>query len=225
MWNDLIITVNGEAVLLDPQGVAFLPAHGVLVVADMHFEKGTSYAPSGQLLPPYDSRATLLKLVEVVGRHRPAKVIALGDSFHDSEAGGRLGPEERSMLEALARVADLLWIAGNHDPKAPGWLGGERAEEVTLGGLTLRHEPDLALKLGEVAGHLHPCATVTKWGRRVRRRCFLSDGLRLVLPSFGAYTGGLDVREAPIMRLFTGPFHAYMLGQRRVYAVPQMQSA
>jgi DNA ligase-associated metallophosphoesterase len=225
MWNDVIIDVNGETVLLDPHGAAFCPAHRALIVGDMHFEKGTSYARSGQLLPPYDSRATLLKLAEVVGRHQPSVIIALGDSFHDRKAGARLGQEERAMLETLKRVADFVWITGNHDPEPPAWLGGHVAAQLTLGGLTLRHEPHPNLHLGEVAGHLHPCASVAKWGRSVRRRCFVSDGLRLVLPSFGAYTGGLDVRQAPITSLFAGPFHAYMLGSRRVYAVAQKRTA
>lgn len=225
MWTDLIIDVNGETVLLDPLGAAFLPAFRALVVADMHFEKGSSYARSGQLLPPYDSRATLLKLAEAVGRHQPATIIALGDSFHDGGAGDRIGSEERAMLEALSKVGEFLWIAGNHDPKPPSWLGGSIAGEVALGGLTLRHEPRPELHLGEMAGHLHPCATVGKWGRSVRRRCFVSDGLRLVLPAFGAYAGGLDVGETPITALFAGPFHAYMLGNRRVYAVAQRRSA
>lgn len=225
MWTDLIIDVNGETVLLDPLGAAFLPAFRALVVADMHFEKGSSYARSGQLLPPYDSRATLLKLAEAVGRHQPATIIALGDSFHDGGAGDRIGSEERAMLEALSKVGEFLWIAGNHDPKPPSWLGGSIAGEVALGGLTLRHEPRPELHLGEMAGHLHPCATVGKWGRSVRRRCFVSDGLRLVLPAFGAYAGGLDVGETPITALFAGPFHAYMLGNSRVYAVAQRRSA
>jgi len=225
MWNDVIIDVNGETVLLDALGAAYLPSHRALIVADMHFEKGSSFARSGQLLPPYDSRATLLKLAEAVGRHRPSIVIALGDSFHDGGAGARIGAEERALLETLARTAEFLWIAGNHDPQPPDWLGGSVAAEIMLGGLTLRHEPRGELHLGEVAGHLHPCATVGKWGRSVRRRCFVSDGLRLVLPAFGAYAGGLDVRETPITALFAGPYHAYMLGSRRVYAVAQRKSA
>jgi DNA ligase-associated metallophosphoesterase len=225
VWNDVIIDVNGERVLLDALGAAYLPATRALIVADMHFEKGSSFARSGQLLPPYDSRATLLKLAEAVGRHRPAVVIALGDSFHDGDAGGRIGTEERALLQALTRTAEFLWIAGNHDPQPPGWLGGGVAGEIVLGGLTLRHEPRDELHPGEVAGHLHPCASVGKWGRSVRRRCFVSDGLRLVLPAFGAYAGGLDVRETPIATLFAGPYHAYMLGQRRVYAVAQKRPA
>jgi len=225
VWSDVIVEVNGERVLLDASGAAFLPAVRALVVADMHLEKGSSYARSGQLLPPYDSRATLLKLAEAVSRHRPATIIALGDSFHDQEADGRIGTEERGLIETLGASAEFLWIAGNHDPRPPAWAGGKVMREIALGGLTLRHEPHAVLHLGEMAGHLHPCATAAKWGRSVRRRCFVSDGLRLVLPAFGAYAGGLDVHEEAIVRLFSGSYHAYMLGSRRVYAVAQRRTA
>ena len=158
-------------------------------------------------------------MAETIARHRPARVIALGDSFHDRGAAERLGAAERDQLQSLARTSHFTWIAGNHDPEPPLWLGGEVAESLRLGGLVFRHEPLSAFEPGEVAGHLHPCARVAKWGRSVRRRCFVSDGLRLILPSFGAYTGGLDVGDAAIASLFTGSFHAYMLGNARVYAM------
>jgi len=222
---DLTIAVNGETVLLDASGAAFVEAHSTLIFADLHFEKGSSYARSGQLLPPHDSRATLLKLVDAAGRHRPARIIALGDSFHDREAGARVGGEERALLDSLAGPAEFIWVAGNHDPETPGWAKGSRALEIRLGGLMLRHEPGWERHPGEVAGHLHPCATASKWGRSVRRRCFVSDGMRLVLPAFGAYAGGLDVREDAIAGLFGGAYHAYMLGSRRVYAVAQRRRA
>ena len=217
----LIIDVNGETLLLDRCGAAFLPAHGALVFADLHFEKGSSYARGGQFLPPYDSRATLLRMAQAIARHRPARVIALGDSFHDRDAADRLGEDERGLLQSLGKTADFVWIAGNHDPHPPSWLGGEITDGYRLGGLTFRHEPLSIFHAGEVAGHLHPCASVAKWGRSVRRRCFVSDGLRVLLPSFGAYTGGLDVGDTAIAALFAGLFHAYMLGNTRVYAIPR----
>ena len=218
---DLLITVNGETVLLDPCGAAFVPVHSVLLFADLHFEKGSSYARGRQFLPPYDTTNTLLRMARAVARHKPARVVALGDSFHDSEAADRLGPEEKGLLDSLTRTARFTWIAGNHDPHPPAWLGGDIREVLRVGGLSLRHEPLANFQPGEVAGHLHPCASVAKWGRSVRRRCFVSDGLRLILPSFGAYTGGLDVGDAAIAALFAGPFHAYMLGHSRVYAIPR----
>jgi DNA ligase-associated metallophosphoesterase len=219
--NDLLLSVNGETLLLDSCGAAFSAAHSTLVFADLHFEKGSFYARGRQFLPPYDTANTLLRMTRAIARHRPARVIALGDSFHDSGAADRLGLEARGMLEALGRAAHFTWIAGNHDPHPPAWLGGEIADSVRVGGLIFRHEPRADFEAGEVAGHLHPCASVAKWGRSVRRRCFVSDGLRLILPSFGAYTGGLDVGETAIASLFAGSFHAYMLGQSRVYAIPR----
>ena len=218
---DLEITVNGERLVLDASGAAFARAHSALIFADLHFEKGSSYARSCQFLPPYDTASTLLKMMRVIARHNPARVIALGESFHDRGAADRLDGAQRGQLQALSRAVHFTWISGNHDPEPPSWLGGEVRESVRLGGLVLRHEPAAAIEPGEVAGHLHPCASVAKWGKGVRRRCFVSDGFRLVLPSFGAYTGGLDVGDAAIASLFTGSFHAYMLGSARVYAIPR----
>jgi DNA ligase-associated metallophosphoesterase len=217
--NDLLIQVNGESVLLDACGAAFSPAYSVLMFADLHLEKGSAYARGRQFLPPYDSADTLRRMAQAIARHKPARVVALGDSFHDRDAGARLGADDRALLESLGRAAHFTWIAGNHDPHPPAWLNGEVVQELRLGGLLLRHEPLAVPQAGEVAGHLHPCASVAKWGRSVRRRCFVSDGLRLILPSFGAYTGGLDVGDGAFAALFAGSFHAYMLGTRRVYAM------
>ena len=224
MWierGDLEIVVNGEGLVLDASGAAFVRAHSTLIFADLHFEKGSSYARGRQFLPPYDTASTLLRMAQAIARHKPARVIALGDSFHDPGAADRLGAAHREQLQSLGRTSRFTWISGNHDPQPPLWLGGEVAESVRLGALVFRHEPLAAIEPGEVAGHLHPCARVAKWGKSVRRRCFVSDGLRLVLPSFGAYTGGLDVGDTAIASLFTRSFHAYMLGSSRVYAIPR----
>jgi DNA ligase-associated metallophosphoesterase len=218
---DLSVVVNGETLLLDSCGAMFLPLHRTLVVADLHFEKGSAYARGGQFLPPYDTAVTLERLRRAVTRHRPIRIVALGDSFHDGDAARRMGEAERAALAAVA--AEWVWIAGNHDPVPPRWVDGMTAREYRLGGLIFRHEPQPVIQPGEIAGHLHPCATVAKWGRSVRRRCFVSDGVRLVMPSFGAYTGGLDVGDPAIGTLFGGRFHAYMLGHSRVYAIARQR--
>lgn len=213
------IGVNGETLLLDASGALYWPAMRTLIFSDMHFEKGSSYARRGAMLPPYDTRATLARVTALVKHYGPACIIALGDSFHDDEAADRLDACEREMLLVLSRAAEWIWIAGNHDPEPPAWLGGRIAEEVAIGGLLFRHEPSAMPFAGEIAGHLHPCASVTRRGRTLRRRCFVSDGVRLVMPAFGAYAGGLDVRELAVRTLFPDIFRAYVLGARRVYAV------
>ncbi|MGH6872535.1 MAG: ligase-associated DNA damage response endonuclease PdeM [Rhizomicrobium sp.] len=213
------IAVNGEELVLDAAGALWWPAERTLVFADLHFEKGSSYARKGQMLPPYDTRTTLKRMARLVAAHEPARVIALGDSFHDRDAADRLDAEERAMLARLAGLAEWIWIAGNHDPEPPAWLGGRIAEEIAIGALIFRHEPLPGSSPGEIAGHLHPCARVTRHGRSLRLRCFASDGARMVLPAFGAYTGGLDIRDRALRSLFADALRAYVLGKARVYAV------
>jgi DNA ligase-associated metallophosphoesterase len=222
VWTDLTVTINGEALLLDTSGAAFWPAQATLIFADLHLEKGSSYARGRQFLPPYDTHATLLRMLAAITRFNPKRIVALGDSFHDREAADRLPQEIRALLAALK--AEFVWIAGNHDPEPPSWLGGTVTGEWSAGGLTFRHEPSQACQPGEIAGHLHPVAKVAKWSRGVRRRCFAADGGRMILPSFGAYTGGLGVGEDAIAGLFGARFHAYMLGSERVYAIPRLQA-
>lgn len=213
-----ILSVNGAPLLLDPSGGLFWPAQELLVVADLHFEKGTAWAARGAgLVPPYDTRATLSALAALCRSYRPRRVICLGDSFHDRKAESRLGPEEQEALTALVDTHDWLWIAGNHDP-APAF-GEAVAREVHIGPLAFHHAPDAASSRGHVAGHLHPCARVSVRGRSLRRRCFVSDGARLILPAFGAYTGGLDVRDPAFKPLFPNGFHAWMLGRDAVHPV------
>ncbi|MEI9994865.1 MAG: ligase-associated DNA damage response endonuclease PdeM [Rhizomicrobium sp.] len=219
MSDDLHAEVNGETLMLDCAGALWWPAERTLVFSDIHFEKGSSLARRGALLPPYDTRTTLKRMAMLIGRYAPARVIALGDSFHDREAADRLDAEERAVLAGFVGGRDWVWIEGNHDPQPPAWLGGTVTAEIAIGGLVFRHEPSDEPQPGEIAGHLHPCATVTLRGRSLRRRCFASDGTRLVMPAFGAYAGGLDVRDVAIATLFGGAFAAYMLGGRRVYAV------
>ena len=213
--------VNGERLAADPSGALHAPGPGLLAVADLHFEKGSAFAGRGTLLPPYDSRATLARLAEAIERCRPRIVVCLGDSFHDDGGPARLGAAERRALAGLMRGRQWLWIAGNHDPLPPAELGGETAAEARFGGLTFRHLPGVRVPAGEVAGHLHPKAAVRLQGRRLVRRCFVTDGVRLVMPAFGAFTGGLDVLAAPFRPLFPAAFQAHLLGSGAVYPVPE----
>jgi DNA ligase-associated metallophosphoesterase len=219
VFEPMRIIVNRETLLLDALGAVFWPAESTLVVSDLHFEKGSSFARRGQLLPPYDTMTTLARIADLFARHNPARVIALGDSFHDGEGPDRLPDAARESLARFISQSEWIWIEGNHDPDVPAWLGGKTASEIAIGGLVFRHEPLASGALGEIAGHLHPCATVTRRGHSMRRRCFVSDGARLVMPAFGAYTGGLSVRDPAFHALFGTSYLAYALGGRRVYAV------
>lgn len=218
------ITLAGEVLTLDLCGGVWLEAHRTLIVSDLHLEKGSSYAArSGQFLPPYDTRETLACLHEAVVRYDPARVVALGDSFHDDRGPERMEPGDRAMVAALQEGRDWIWIAGNHDAAVQSGVGGRYAEALTLGGLLLRHEPGADPVAGEVAGHLHPCGKVAMRGRAVRRRCFVTDGHRLIMPAFGAYAGGLNVRDKAFDAAFPKGFNAYLLGDGRIFTIGRQQ--
>jgi DNA ligase-associated metallophosphoesterase len=191
----------------------------LLAVADLHLEKGSSFAQRGVLLPPYDTAATLARLAQLIARYAPRVLVALGDSFHDGRGPARLADTDRAVLKGLQRGRDWIWIAGNHDPDPAENIGGRFLAVFRLGALTFRHEPS-KMGDGEIAGHLHPVARVAGRGRAVGRRCFASDGRRMVMPAFGAYAGGLNVRDRAFAEVFhTLAFTAHLLGERRVYAV------
>lgn len=214
------IAIAGEEALCDPRGALVLPDMNLLVVSDLHLEKGSSFARRGWLLPPYDTGATLDLLAAVIADHRPRTVISLGDSFHDGGGAGRMPAPYRAALLALMAGREWVWVAGNHDPDAPADLPGLVADEVAVGRLRFRHEPLAGAEPGEIAGHLHPGARIVHRGRAVRRRCFATDGQRLVMPAFGAYTGSLNVMDRVLRGLFQWDnFVAHMLGSARVYAV------
>lgn len=214
------VELVGAALIFDPSGALFLPDYATLVVSDLHLEKGSSFARRGQLLPPYDTAATLDMLAMIIQRYQPKTVISLGDSFHDVRASERLPALYAIRLKSMIEHREWFWIAGNHDPDRPANLPGESVEELALGPLIFRHEPMRGAGQGEIAGHLHPAARIVKYGQSVRRPCFVSDGQRLIMPAFGAYTGALNVLDRAFHGLFAeAALRAYMLGARRVYPI------
>ena len=215
------ITVDGTDLLADLSGALLWSDEGLLVVADLHLEKGSAYAAFGVLLPPYDTASTLERLAWVIAYYNPRIVIALGDSFHDRKGWARLDEEDRAALAALQRGRDWVWVAGNHDPEPGRGVGGEFVQSVACGKLQFRHEPSTGRAVGEIAGHLHPSARISQRGRILIRRCFASDSDRVILPAFGAYAGGLNIRDHAFLKVFRAPsFKAHLIGDRSIYVLP-----
>ncbi len=216
--------LRGHALVLDPSGALYWPAQDLLVVADLHLEKGSAFARRGTLLPPYDTHATLARLEDLVRRWRPATLVSLGDGFHDRHGGRELSPELFDRLAALTRGLRWVWVTGNHDPAVALALGGAVVPALAVGGILLRHEPssgDLGGGgAGEIAGHLHPKARVATRRLRLRRPCFAGSADRLLMPAFGSFTGGLNVLDPAIHGLFPAGFCAYVLGDGRVFRFP-----
>jgi DNA ligase-associated metallophosphoesterase len=214
------LTVCGTPLIGDCSGALYWPAERTLLVADLHLEKASSYAESGALLPPYDTRETLARLAAVIDRYRPRRVVALGDSFHRPGAADRMAREDRESLGALQQGRDWVWIAGNHDPDVGERAGGRVVPELDLGGFVLRHSPSAAGVTHEIAGHLHPAAKLAMYGVTIRRPCFVGNGARLVMPAFGVFTGGLNVLDEAFQLVFgSDTIAVWMLGRARLYPV------
>lgn len=212
--------LGGQIVAAAPEGALWIESARALVFSDLHLEKGSSFARNGQMLPPYDTMATLARVAALMARHAPEIVISLGDSFHDGGGPARMGADDRALLQELIGRVDWIWIEGNHDSKSAETLGGAARETLHIGAIVLRHEPSAHAAPGEIAGHLHPCARVSGRGRSVRRRCFAYDGERLVMPAFGAFTGGLNLCNEAFAPLFPHGAMALMLGKNRVHPAP-----
>ena len=212
------IHIAGERLMLDPQGVLVWPAAGLLVVSDLHLEKGTAFARRGMLLPPFDTQATLDRLHALLRRWRPKIVVALGDSFHDREGAGRLPAGELERLNHMTDACRFIWVLGNHDPTPPAAVGGEAIGEFAAGPFMFRHEAVPGAAPGEIVGHHHPKALVPAGGATVSRPCFVADARRVMMPAFGTYTGGLDVRDPAISRLFPRGGRVFLLGKDRLFS-------
>jgi hypothetical protein len=219
-YQDQTVSICGKVFRADMSGALYWPSQDALIVADLHLEKGSSFARQGQLLPPYDTRDTLQRLAEVIDRYDAATVIALGDSVHDLEACQRIGLEELEILQIMQEDREWIWVTGNHDPKIGERLGGTVTGDIEVEGIVLRHEPRAGHMTHEIAGHLHPAARLSVHGYTIRRPCFVGNGLRLVMPAFGTFTGGLNILEPPFEPLFGNDgLRVWMLGQEGLYPV------
>ncbi len=188
----------------------FWPRRKALLVADLHLEKASFYARQGQMLPPYDSRATLDELAILIEKTSAERVFCLGDNYHDDEGEARLEREAAALLETLTKNAEWIWINGNHDRQVSGLWGGTVLTEWTGDGLALRHEACLDPGLPEISGHYHPKLRVPVRGRHVSRRCFVKGINHLIMPAFGAFTGGMAANDPAIERVIGGPAEAYI---------------
>ena len=208
---------------LDPAGALYWPAERLAVVADLHLEKSTAAARQGHLVPPYDSRLTLEKLALLIRRLRPLTVVALGDSFHDNGGPARLTAADAARLRGITAATNFIWVQGNHDPQPPDNIGGQALPEFALGGLTFRHQASKGAAL-EISGHFHPKARVPTRAGEVTRPCFVAGTDKIMLPAFGAYTGGLNVRAPAIAAHFPRGGRVFLLGEQRLFSFPMASS-
>lgn len=203
-----------------PQGALFWPARRALLLADLHLEKASWFAKDGQMLPPYDSLATLSDVTALAAAYAAEEIWCLGDSFHDRHGCERLPERARAMLLALTATTRWTWIVGNHDPGFSDQCGGALVDKAEVDGLILRHEAEPGEVRGELSGHFHPKLRISHRGRLVSRRCFVATARKLILPAFGSLTGGLDARHPEIVRAVGGQAEALVPVQDKLLRFP-----
>jgi DNA ligase-associated metallophosphoesterase len=230
------VIFGNDRFILDASGALYWPDQQLLVVADLHFEKGSSFAAAYRPLPPHDTTQTLANLAGIIETYQPKRVVCLGDSFHDRSAAARLSLADLAKLQLLATNRDWVWIIGNHDPVLPDIVGGTIAKVLTVDGITFQHDPaegsyqradyvsagqestdQRAQKI--IFGHFHPVALVSLSGRLMRRRCFVMGPQRLLMPAFGTYAGGLNILHPAILDQFPSGYKIMLLERNKLYNV------
>jgi uncharacterized protein len=216
------MTLGGITLVPDHSGALYAPDFRTLLVADLHLEQGAALARRGIHVPPFDTGATLALLKQVIEQVKPWRLVLLGDSFHDRLAHAQLDQPHQEALQDITAHVETIWITGNHDPEAPEGLGGVCVEAHQLDHIILRHQPDPNLNGHcEIAGHLHPGATIIQRGIATRAKCFVADGRRMIMPAFGSYTGALSVRSRAYDDLFDeAESHVWMLGKSAIHRFP-----
>ena len=213
------IRFGGQTFRLLPEGCAYWPSQHMIIVSDLHLEKGSSFLASGVFIPPHDSCETLERLSAVLNTYTPEHLMFLGDSFHDEAAYNRLDDKCRRQFSDLCNDYKVIWIEGNHEkgfvPK-----GLTSHESLDIEGLVFRHIAEKSNQKFEISGHYHPCATIRHKGKAMRKRCFVESDKRLILPAFGTYTGSLDIKDDVLMPLFPDDFTVHMTGKRKIYSFP-----
>ncbi len=216
------IALGGLAFTPDMSGALFCADEKLLLIADLHLEQGASLARRGLHVPPYDTLATLTMLEQVLANTGARRLVLLGDSFHDAVAHEAVRESDADRLRHITSSIETIWISGNHDPKSHDTLGGTCVDEMLFGSITLRHIPSrLREHELEIAGHLHPGATVVQRGHPIRTKCFIADQRRIILPAFGSYTGALNVLSDAFSGLFDeAKTQAWMISKTTIHCFP-----
>ena len=223
-----IFEFGGQVFELAGEAALYWPAERALLVSDLHLEKASAFAANGQMLPPYDSLSTLHDVAALVAQYQPERIVSLGDNFHDDAGEVRLPPDAAALLQRLVAQADWVWITGNHDRNLEARWGGRSVAELVLLGIILRHEALRGETAAEISGHFHPKYRQHLRGRMVSRRCFVKGPRKLIMPAFGAFTGGLDAQDVAIYRAcdLAGSEHAEALVPTRTgFACFRLDSA
>ena len=214
---------HGEALAFYGDGTLYMPAHGTLIVSDLHLEKGAALS-TGAPLPQFDTMDTLTRLKEAQARCKPHTLICLGDSFHNISRAFQMPPPYLELLNQMAEISDFIWVTGNHDQYLPNRLPGIRKNEMSLGALRLCHEADGLPMTPTISGHYHPKARVKLRARYLSAPCFIESSLDIIMPAFGSYTGGLSIMDKALQPFIDTQSKIHLCHDKAIYSLPYSPS-
>lgn len=195
------VRVAGENLLLLPEKAVYWPAEQMLIIADIHFGKAAAFRALGVPVPRGTTSENLAGLDALVAKHGARRVVFLGDFLHARAA--HASSTQLAMLAWRQRHLDLglTLVRGNHDLHAgdpAAALGIELVDEPhAIGPFAFCHHPDIDTPGYALAGHVHPVYVLATRFDALRLPCFVVGSARMILPSFGAFTGGHAVKPEP----------------------------
>ena len=212
------ISFNKHKFQISKEGVLFWFEKKIAIISDLHLEKGSGYGPTGQFLPPYDSEETLMKLLNTTKQYNIKKIILLGDTFHDKNALSRMSKKVTSLFKNLLNKYEVIFVLGNHEDNME-FENITFFDEYVLDGIHFIHQASKK-NIYQISGHYHPIATVRTGSKKITGKCFIQLKYNLILPSFGVYTGGLNIKNSIFKEIFEKEPRIYFLGKKAVYKYP-----
>ena len=212
--------IRGERFIFDKSGSIFLENLKTLIFSDLHLGKSLSFADHGNLIPPFDLDETLLNLKNIIERYKPKRLISLGDSFHENKSIQKMKRKYVYIINNLLRKVDITWIEGNHDSNLlfKDKIQGNFKNFYKLKNFKFVHSKSLIdeVNLFEFSGHYHPKITLKFNGVNYSYKCFILTDNFCILPSFGTYTGGLDIKSNALQKILPINKQIIILGNNKI---------
>ena len=212
------VNFNNHKFQISKEGILFWFDKQIAIISDLHLEKGSSFGQYGQFIPPYDSEETLKKLLNKIKKYKITKVILLGDTFHDKNALSRMSKRVLILFETFIKKYEVIFVLGNHESNIQ-LENIEFLNEYVLDGIHFIHQASRK-KIYQISGHYHPVATIKTGSKKITGKCFVQLNYNLILPSFGVYTGGLNIKNSVFRKIFENEPSVYFLGKKCVYKFP-----
>ena len=210
-----VINFNNHKFQISKEGILFWFDKQIAIIADLHLEKGSSFGPSGQFLPPYDSEETLKKIFKTIKNHKIKTIILLGDTFHDKNAFDRMSEKVFILFKSLIEKYKVIFILGNHESKFE--IGRINfLNEYVIDDIHFIHQA-LPTSIFQISGHFHPVASVKSSIKKITAKCLLHTNNHIILPSFGQYTGGLNINSPVFKPFVNNDSKIYMLTKKSIY--------